>query len=237
MGGARRDGDSRVRPAGGARRDRRRGHEPGFDRHHESARDRRDLGARDGRPVHRAIVWQDRRTEARCRELGPRTDWISDAHRTASRSVLLGDEDRVAAARSPVAREIRGRRSRRGHDRQLAGLAAHRRRRPRDRSDERVAHDAVRHRPRWRGARSCAICSACRCRCCRRSAARAATSASRAARCSAPRRQFRESPAISRPRFRSGMLDARHRQEHVRHGRVPSAECRERSGRAAAADC
>jgi glycerol kinase len=30
-----------------------------------------------GRPVHRAIVWQDRRTEARCRELAPRTDWIA----------------------------------------------------------------------------------------------------------------------------------------------------------------
>jgi glycerol kinase len=30
-----------------------------------------------GRPVHRAIVWQDRRTEDRCRGLAPRTDWIS----------------------------------------------------------------------------------------------------------------------------------------------------------------
>jgi glycerol kinase len=30
-----------------------------------------------GRPVHRAIVWQDRRTENRCRELAQRTDWIS----------------------------------------------------------------------------------------------------------------------------------------------------------------
>jgi len=33
-----------------------------------------------GRPVHRAIVWQDRRTAERCRELAARTDWIS--HRT-----------------------------------------------------------------------------------------------------------------------------------------------------------
>src|SRR5689334_7768261 len=30
-----------------------------------------------GRPVHRAIVWQDRHTENRCRELAQRTDWIS----------------------------------------------------------------------------------------------------------------------------------------------------------------
>jgi glycerol kinase len=30
-----------------------------------------------GRPVHRAIVWQDRRTEPRCRELASRADWIA----------------------------------------------------------------------------------------------------------------------------------------------------------------
>jgi glycerol kinase len=38
-----------------------------------------------GRPVHRAIVWQDRRTEARCRELARRADWI------AARTGLLPD--------------------------------------------------------------------------------------------------------------------------------------------------
>lgn len=31
-----------------------------------------------GRPVHRAIVWQDRRTTARCRELAPRAAWIGE---------------------------------------------------------------------------------------------------------------------------------------------------------------
>ena len=30
-----------------------------------------------GRPVHRAIVWQDRRTAERCRELATRSDWIA----------------------------------------------------------------------------------------------------------------------------------------------------------------
>jgi glycerol kinase len=30
-----------------------------------------------GQPVHRAIVWQDRRTAARCAELAPRTAWIN----------------------------------------------------------------------------------------------------------------------------------------------------------------
>ena len=33
-----------------------------------------------GRPVHRALVWQDRRTAPRCVELAPQTEWI--AHRT-----------------------------------------------------------------------------------------------------------------------------------------------------------
>jgi len=31
-----------------------------------------------GRPLHRAIVWQDRRTAARCRELKPREDWLRE---------------------------------------------------------------------------------------------------------------------------------------------------------------
>jgi glycerol kinase len=31
-----------------------------------------------GRPVHRAIVWQDRRTAVRCRELAPRADWLAE---------------------------------------------------------------------------------------------------------------------------------------------------------------
>jgi len=31
-----------------------------------------------GRPVHRALVWQDRRTAERCQGLAPRTSWIAD---------------------------------------------------------------------------------------------------------------------------------------------------------------
>jgi glycerol kinase len=38
-----------------------------------------------GRPVHRALVWQDRRTAQRCQELAPRTAWI------AQRTGLLPD--------------------------------------------------------------------------------------------------------------------------------------------------
>ena len=52
---------------------------------------------RDGRPVAPAIVWQDRRTAARCAELPRRPDPRAD--RARPRPVLLGDEARVAAAR------------------------------------------------------------------------------------------------------------------------------------------
>jgi glycerol kinase len=38
-----------------------------------------------GKPVHRAIVWQDRRTTARCQELAPRAEWL------ARRTGLLPD--------------------------------------------------------------------------------------------------------------------------------------------------
>src|SRR5215216_4464363 len=38
-----------------------------------------------GKPVHRAIVWQDRRTAVRCQELRPRAEWI------AQRTGLLPD--------------------------------------------------------------------------------------------------------------------------------------------------
>ena len=87
-----------------------------------------------GRPVAPAIVWQDRRTAERCRELDAGPD--PRAHGARSRSVLLGDQARVAAARAraPGAR-VR-------HGRHVARLEAHRRRRARDGRDERIAHAA-----------------------------------------------------------------------------------------------
>ena len=54
-----------------------------------------------GRPVHRAIVWQDRRTEARCRELTPRMDWI------AKRTGLLPDPYFSATKIEWLLRELR----------------------------------------------------------------------------------------------------------------------------------
>ena len=55
-------------------------------RHHQPARDDRGVGPATGQPLHRAIVWQDRRTAARCDELReaghldlvrPRPGWSS----------------------------------------------------------------------------------------------------------------------------------------------------------------
>ena len=101
---------------------------------------------RTGAPLHRAIVWQDRRTAERCDELREQGFEALVRERTGLvvDPVLLRDEDRVAAAKcSRTARaRRRGRRAVRD-DRRLAGPQAHR---PRGHGlDERVAHDAVRH--------------------------------------------------------------------------------------------
>lgn len=61
-----------------------------------------------GRPVHRAIVWQDRRTASRCRELAPRATWISertglvpDPYFSATKiEWLLGHEDLLGRYRA-----------------------------------------------------------------------------------------------------------------------------------------
>ena len=52
---------------------------------------------RTGRPLHRAIVWQDRRTAARCAELEAAPARDPRPHRPRARSVLLGNQDRVVA--------------------------------------------------------------------------------------------------------------------------------------------
>ncbi|CAM5746808.1 Glycerol kinase [Streptomyces afghaniensis] len=73
LGRAQRHRDLDQRPGG-----RRRGHREGRHhprrhqghRHHQPARDAPRRGTRTGEPVHNAIVWQDTRTDALCRELG-----------------------------------------------------------------------------------------------------------------------------------------------------------------------
>ncbi len=95
-----------------------------------------------GEPLHRALVWQDRRTADRCEELREaghealvreRTGLVIDPY-------FSGDQDRVAAAQRRG-----GRAGGLRHDRLLAPLQADRP--PRDRLHERLADDAVRHPP------------------------------------------------------------------------------------------
>ena len=59
-----------------------------------------------GEPLHRAIVWQDRRTAARCDELrdGRPRAARARAHRARARPLLLRHQDRVAAPRGRRAR-------------------------------------------------------------------------------------------------------------------------------------
>ena len=88
-----------------------------------------------GRPVAPAIVWQDRRTAERCRELDAdlireRTGLVPDPYFSATKLEWL-------LARARVADGTRVR-----HGRQLARLEADARRGARDRPDERVAHAA-----------------------------------------------------------------------------------------------
>ena len=58
---------------------------------------------RTGEPVHRALVWQDRRTAARCDELREAGHEAADpgAHRAGDRPLLLRHQDRVADRRTP----------------------------------------------------------------------------------------------------------------------------------------
>ena len=115
--------------------------------------------ARTGRPVAPAIVWQDRRTADRCREL--------DAELIRERTGLVPDPYFSATKLEWLLREHGPRRARLRDDRQLARLAADRRRAPRHRHDERLADDALLARRRSTGTTSCSRCSASTARCCR----------------------------------------------------------------------
>jgi glycerol kinase len=62
-----------------------------------------------GRPVHRALVWQDRRTAARCAELAPRADWIrqrtglvTDPYFSATKLEWLLREQRLLERYAPA---------------------------------------------------------------------------------------------------------------------------------------
>ena len=130
-------------------------------RHHQPAGNSGALGPRATlAPVARAIVWQDRRTTARCRELreaGPGAD-APRAHRPRRRSLLLRHQAGVAAPRCRASTPGRAGRARRRHGRQLAGREADRRPGPRHRSHQRLPHPAVRPaRPRLGSPSCCAL--------------------------------------------------------------------------------
>ena len=164
------------------------------DRDHQPARDRRRLGPGDsGEPIHRALVWQDRRTAERCAELRAaghealvreRTGLVLDPY-------FSGDQDRVAAAQRRG-----GRAGGLRHDRLLAALQADRP--PRHRLHQRLADDALRHPPPRLGRGALRRCSASTRRACPSRCPRPTSSArppSSAARCRSP-----ASPATSRRR-------------------------------------
>ena len=124
-----------------------------------------------GKPIHNAIVWQDRRTAALCaeaEEAGAGAD-VHAEDRPAARSLFLRHQDRLAARQCEGARAARrARRAAGRHHRQLPDLAADRRQGACHRRDQRLAHAALQHRDERLGRRAAARSCASRPRCCRR---------------------------------------------------------------------
>ena len=109
-----------------------------------------------GRAVHRAIVWQDRRTAEACARLRDSGQEALISRRTGllAGPLFLGDQAGLAAGprpRRPRPGRTRGAGLR--HGRQLPALAADRRAGACDGRDQCRAHPAVRHHPRLLGCR------------------------------------------------------------------------------------
>ena len=110
-----------------------------------------------GKAVHRAIVWQDRRTADICAKL--KSDGhepvITQEDRPDHRSLFLRHESRLDPR--PGARRAQTRGGRRAavrHRRLLSAVAAHRRQGACDRRHQRLAHAAVQHPHRRSGTTS-----------------------------------------------------------------------------------
>ena len=179
-----------------------------------------------GRPLHRAIVWQDRRTADRCDALADRRPPRARSlpHRPRPRPVLLRHEDGLAVGGG---RRAGRRRPRAGHDRRLDPVEPDRRRGLRHRSVERQPDDAVRH-PLARVERRAV-------RVARRTAGRLAGRAAvewavrphvGALRCARrhPGLRYRRRPAGGA--VRPGLLRAGDGQEHLRHRQLRADERR-----------
>ena len=130
-----------------------------------------------GAPLANAIVWQDRRTADHCARLKreghaarvtSKTGLVLDPYFSATKLAWLLDHVPGARSARSAASSPSGR-STRWLAWKLTGGGA-----PRHRSDERLAHAALRHRHRRRGTTSCSRSSASRARCCPRCGRRAA---------------------------------------------------------------
>ena len=185
-----------------------------------------------GRPIHNAIVWQDRRTADACAALRQEGHeaLISAAHRAPARSVFLRHEDRLAA-------RPRRRRARRGRAGRLAfgtvdsfllwRLTGGKR--ARHRRDQRGAHAAARHRQRrsW-DADLCKLFGV------PRVAAAAGARLRRRFRHHRARAVRRADPHSRRGRRpaggdgRAGLLHARHDEVDLRHRLLRAAQHRRR---------
>ena len=189
-----------------------------------------------GAPIHRAIVWQDRRTAAACAALAghealvtARTGLLIDPYFCATKIAWMLDNVPGARARAGT------RRARLRHGRLLPALEAHRRPRARDRCDQCEPHAAVRH-PQGRLGRRAA-----------RAVPRAARAAARGARLRRrirPHRAARRRDPDLRHRRRPaggdggpGLLRARHGEGDLRHRLLRPAQHRRHAGRLAATGC
>ena len=177
-----------------------------------------------GRPIHNAIVWQDRRTADLLRRLQRRRARSVDPGEDGpgARPVLLRDEAGLAAGARPgrAARAENGDLAFGTID-SCAALAAHRRRGARDRRDERFPHAADRSERRAWDPTSCSRSSASPGRRCRRSV--------RPPECSVPPKEC----AGCRTAFPSpgDRRRARAARRPRRAARDPSAACGKRSSR------
>ena len=178
-----------------------------------------------GEPLHRALVWQDRRTAERCEELraAGHEQLVRERTGPRPRPLLLGHQDRVAGAQ----RRGRGAGGVR-HDRLLARLQADRP--PRNRLHQRLADDALRHPPAalGRGALRAA----------RGRPGAAAGAAALRLRLRDDRRVRRRGPGGGDRRrpagraLRPGLLRAGQRQEHLRDGQLRPPQHRRAGARA-----
>jgi hypothetical protein len=126
-------------------------------RHRQPARNRCAVGRSSGRPLHNAIVWQDRRTAEACARLkaGAPRRWCERKPAWCSTPTSRPPSWPGCSTTCP-ARAIAGATRRTGfrHHRQLARLEPLRRPAARHRPQQRLAHLAVRHSRRRLGRRT-----------------------------------------------------------------------------------